>query len=95
MLLAIVLIFSVGYLNSFAYASPFEDCNVKDCGAAIPGQLRPNTSSFPYASWDMHQRNATYDFYCDNCNNYWFDNITTNEYHEFVNKRCECGYVAH
>lgn len=45
MLLAIVLIFSVGYLNSFAYASPFEDCNVKDCGAAILGQLRPNTSS--------------------------------------------------
>ena len=95
MLLAVVFIFSIGYLNTFAYATPFDNCPNTDCWSANPGTLLSGTSSFPYASWDQHQRNADYHFHCDNCDFDWEKRLSVIENHEFVNRRCECGYYAY
>lgn len=94
-LLVIALIFSVGYLNTFAYTSPVECCDNPDCTAPIWGTIRTGSSIFLHVSWDQHQRSAIYDFRCDNCKNEWSNRIVTNENHEFVNRRCECGYLAY
>ncbi len=95
LVIAMVLLFSIGTITAIAYSRPVETCSVSDCTAPIWGTIIPNTSSFPRASSTSHQRVANYLFICDNCGNTWTDTITTSEAHEFVNRRCECGYYAY
>lgn len=100
-LAVIAFAFSLAIVSSptsvYAYSPVWRNCPHSDCSAPIMGALVPNSSSFPYASSDMHCRIADYNFYCDNCNYGWqVRNITTYENHEFnMSGYCECGYHFH
>lgn len=89
------MFFPFGPLAALAYSSPVETCVTPDCTAPIWGTIIAGTSNFPYASSTSHQRVANCKFVCDNCGRSWTRRITTSEPHEFVNRRCECGYYAH